>query len=155
LLHPTHDLLLNDVQAVLSKENPCRKIVNAKNLKILPSRMDQIPDLMMEGENGELSQAIELELSVKSSKRYREIITNYRLSSRWKRVLFITGNDPLESKLRSIIVGANSHPGSIHGPLGKFHFRQISELMPSEDQSTTSPDQNPCPIQATPGLKTA
>jgi len=125
-----HDILLNDVHEKLGEENREQQIVNAKNLKILPSRMDQIPDLVMEGENGELNHAIELELSMKSLKRYREIITNYRLSSRWKRVLFICGSDSIEYKIRSIISGSMVSLGTNDGPLGKFHFQKLSELLP-------------------------
>lgn len=128
-----HDLLLNDVHEKLREENQGRRLVNTKNLKIIPSRMDQIPDLVMEGENGELCHAVELELSMKSSRRYREIVTNYRLSSRWKRVLFICAGDSIESKIRSTLSGPSSVRGTDDGPVGKFNFRKLSELLPTSN----------------------
>lgn len=133
-----HDLLLNDVQEAMKKEHPNKIIVNSKLLKMLPSRTEQIPDLVMSGENREFNQAVELELTCKSEKRYREMITNYRLSSRWKNVFFICQDDPIQSKLRHVIGGDVEKVGASKFHVGKFHFQNLDDVLTNEARKNVS-----------------
>ena len=137
-----HDLLLNEVAGHLKKENPGLKTINTKLLKVIPSRTEQIPDLVMKGENGSGDTAIELELTAKSEKRYREIITNNRPSSRYKKVLFIFQTDRIKEKIVRVISGY-SLKNQIQEPLtGKFSFQKLTEFIP---QPTVKKDQNKNP----------
>jgi hypothetical protein len=43
--------------------------------------------------------AIELELTAKSGKRYREIILQYQMSKTFKRVLYVVGGDEIAAKI--------------------------------------------------------
>ena len=125
-----HDLLLNEVSDHLKKEHLGRNVVNAKLLKFTPSRTEQIPDLVMEGEYREFDQSIELELTSKSEKRYREIITNYRLSSRFKKVLFIVSDGALHQKLWQIVTGVRANSHELKSQSGKFYFRSLESCLP-------------------------
>ena len=133
-----HDLLLNNVSEQLKNGNPGCALVNSKLLKMFPSRTEQIPDLILKGENGLGDTAIELELTDKSEKRYREIITNYRLSTRYQKVLFIFQTDQIREKIVRVITGYSSHYQIQEASFGKFKFLKLSELIP---QTTTKKDQ--------------
>ena len=124
-----HDLLLNDVQESLKRTLGTGKVVNAKLLKLSASRTEQIPDLILAGASGELSEAIELELTAKSEKRYREILTNYRLSSKWKKVIFIVQDVQLAAKLWQILTGEKHFQALPKYQTGKFQILLLDDFI--------------------------
>ena len=135
-----HDLLLNEAADHLRKKHPSCSCVNTRLMKMLPSRTEQIPDLVMKGGNGSGETAVELELTAKSEKRYREIITNYRLSSRYQKVLFIFQTDQIKEKIVRVITGYSTNPQIQESSFGKFEFLKLSKLIP---QSSVKNDQQP------------
>jgi hypothetical protein len=124
-----HDLLLNDVQDSLRDGPGTQKVVNAKLLKMLASKAEQIPDLIASGESGALDWAIELELTAKSEKRYREILTNYRLSSKWKKVVFIVQDAQIALKLWQILTGEKHFSHHSKYQTGKFQILLLDDVI--------------------------
>ena len=47
--------------------------------------------------------ALELELTAKSEKRYRELILKYRLSKDFNKVLYVTNQRQIETKIKSLL----------------------------------------------------
>jgi len=124
-----HDLLLGDVMDHLKAENPELKIVNTKLLGQEPARGIQVPDAILYGADGTKETAVELELTVKSERRYREIVTNYRLASRFNRVLFVYSDDSVVTKMAAAV--GVEQPEMRDGPIlfSKFEFRKLNEFL--------------------------
>jgi len=98
-----HDLLLNDVVDGLRRRNPGQRTVNTKVVSLESIRNEQVPDAVMELDDDTGSVAIELELTVKSGKRYREIIAHYRVSERYQKVIFVYEDDLIRRKVMTVL----------------------------------------------------
>jgi len=127
-----HDLLLGEVVEALKPEYPGRRIVNTKLLGDGAVRGVQLPDAIIRSANGKEDLALELELTVKSEKRYREIVTNYRLAGRFARVLVVTSDDSVALKMAR--AAGVDPPDLTAWPVrfSKFQFRRLSEFLPCE-----------------------
>ena len=90
----THDLILIDV---LKKMDG----VNSKLVSFSNSYGDQVPDGIVTRNNKKV--AIEVELTAKSNLRYREIVSNYRTSSKYDEVLYIVKDKAIQKKISDII----------------------------------------------------
>lgn len=129
-----HDLLLGDVLDTLKVENPDRKVVNAKLLNLESMRHIQVPDGVILGQNGSRDVAVELELTIKSERRYREIVTNYRLQSRFEKVLFVHTDESLITKVAQAVGVEPPEKGVKPVVISKFEFRKLDDLLGSSVQ---------------------
>jgi hypothetical protein len=125
-----HDLTLNEAVAKLIKENPKLKITNSKLMRFDPQTNAQIPDAVGVMIDGNEQMAIELELTAKSEKRYREIISNYRLLRRYSKVLILYGDETIWSKIRSTLPVDRSETANGKTIFSKFELRNLKSLLP-------------------------
>jgi hypothetical protein len=130
-IHPAtlaHDLLLTDVSQALQMRFPDRKWVNGRVRLGVVKSAERLPDALVLTPSGEIETAVELELTAKSDKRYREIILQYRLSQQYKSVLYVTATQSIADKIKFQISG-RAIPGlSAPHPTGKFSFLLLDEI---------------------------
>jgi hypothetical protein len=74
-----HDLLLVDVTKKLENIFPEMSFVSGKHLTLTTDKRKRIPDIIGHWQRTNKMMAIELELTAKSEKRYRQIFTEYSL----------------------------------------------------------------------------
>ncbi|MFP5492527.1 MAG: replication-relaxation family protein, partial [Bacteriovoracia bacterium] len=91
-----HDLLLVDVTKKLESIFPGMGFVSGKLLGLPSQKMKRIPDIIGQRRETEKLMAIELELTAKSEKRYRQILTEYRIAQEFERILYITSHVSIE-----------------------------------------------------------
>jgi hypothetical protein len=75
---------------------------------------------------------VELELTAKSEKRYREIVLRYRLASAYARVLYVTNSREVVQKLARVL-DETLEPLGANPPISKFLVAKISELLPPKN----------------------
>ncbi len=121
-----HDLLLVDVMAVLKRQTPGIRIVHGEHHAKQSADSSLKPDGILFLHGGQKPVALELELTAKSEKRYRELILKYQLSKDFDQVLYVTGHRQIESKIRSVLGPSEA--------MGRFRFRQISDLLQASDE---------------------
>jgi hypothetical protein len=139
-----HDLELNQVVRGIRKILPEAVITNGKHLsKINDGNFSKIPDAVLELPVSSLEEAkiiirpdvglkmdramrvaLELELTAKSDRRYREIISNYRLSREVDHVLYLSQDRSVFRKIQSVIAGAPIK-GEIKLHSGIFSFLDL------------------------------
>lgn len=124
-----HDVLLVDVMDALKERFQGSLITNGRLLNDQASAVN--PDAVLELPECKERWAVELELTPKSEKRYREIVLRYRLQSAYSRVLYVTDSQEVVRKLARVL---DRKPEKIdsHPPTGKFLILPISELLPSK-----------------------
>jgi hypothetical protein len=130
-----HDLTLGDVVNILRSENPGTRIVNTKLLALEAMRGVQVPDAILIPAEGTSETAIELELTVKSERRYREIVTNYRLQSRFGKVLFIYSDAGVVNKMARAAGVEPQSEGNGLIRFSKFEFRKWDGLLQKGDHT--------------------
>lgn len=101
----SHDLLLVDVADALTTRFPGARITDGRLSKRAGTPLQAKPDLILEFASGEKPWAIELELTPKSEKRYRDIVLRYRLSREFDRVLYVTDSKQVITRLTKILEG--------------------------------------------------
>lgn len=141
-----HDLLLNDVMDKFSSLWPNSHLVNAKLLdtKSLPNGLN--PDALLVNPTSNISWAIELELSLKSEHRYRNLVLKYRTQNDIHRIIYVTQNKNIESKL--IEVMAHKPKDGMPAPVtDRFYFTSLEQLLKphsypkiSNGEDTLSPE---------------
>ncbi len=124
-----HDVLLVDVMDVLRGKIPGSKVTNAS---LLPPREEANvvqPDAVIELAEGRERWAVELELTAKTERRYREIVLRYRLDRAFTRVLYVLEMPRVENKLARVL---GTKPGrlSLNPPTEKFLCVYLAELFP-------------------------
>lgn len=77
--------------------------------------------------------AVELELTTKSDRRYREIITGYRLNRNVDRVLYLSHDQAVFRKIQGVLAG---YPlkGQVRPHSGIFSFLPVSAIAPRNCQ---------------------
>ncbi|MBS1986182.1 MAG: replication-relaxation family protein [Bdellovibrionales bacterium] len=129
-----HDLVLNDAMAALSLRFPGSSLVHGKLMTSLPRAGARVPDAVMKCTGAEPKwSSVELELSAKSAKRYREIILQYRLSPDFGKVLYVVGNEGIAAKIKAEILGHKVQPGGPQMATGKFYFVTLAALLGSAE----------------------
>lgn len=121
-----HDLLLNDVMDTLSEKLKPDKILNGKLIDKEKHTNGINPDAVCFC--GDERIAIELELSLKSEQRYRDLILKYRLAHDFKKVIYVTAFHSIQAKLIEVI----SHKQLPNAPkvfTDKFYFVDLKELL--------------------------
>lgn len=119
-----HDLLVVDLMAQLKKEIPGVEIVNGKLWESGTNANGLVPDLILKKPNSNALTAIELELNVKSEKRYRELILKYRMAGQFEKVIYFVGHESIQATILRTILGRPLHPQE-KPEIGKFEFRSF------------------------------
>lgn len=127
-----HDLLLVDVLLSLKDQKPEMSFVLGEHFCRFKSHLSVKPDAILTDANGKLNVALELELTAKSERRYRELILKYRLAKDFESVVYITSSDAIKNKIQSLLGGL--------GMTSKFKFMSLGEIF----QDTTSKNNNQC-----------
>lgn len=125
----SHDLRLVESMTALKKRFPEREQLHGKHLGGGEARAARCPDAVLRESGRPGAWALELELTAKSNRRYREIITSYRLLPRYEKVLYVVSGSPLQQKIQGHILGYWPPPGSPRADTGKFYFVTLSELL--------------------------
>lgn len=100
-----HELLLTHTIENLKKELPDYNYINGHYLSL--DKKEHLPDGVMIHSLTQEKIAIELELTTKSTHRYKEIFRNYKLSSRYQKVIYFTLSPAMTLKMMSEIKGYN------------------------------------------------
>ena len=95
---------------------------------------------------------VELELTAKSERRYREIITGYRLNRNVDRVLYLSHDQATFRKIQSQLAGY-AIKGELRSSSGMFSFLYMRRLLsrnvsPEPQESKTAVVQLPQPTDA-------
>lgn len=131
-----HDLLLVDVLLVLKTHKPDTGFVVGEYFCRFKSHLSVKPDAILTDANGKLSVALELELTVKSERRYRDLILKYRLAKDFESVVYITPSYAIKNKIQSLLGG--------FGMTSKFKFMSLDEVL-SDISHKTNNQQSPQP----------
>ena len=123
-----HDLSLNDLGTVLSKYATDFEFVNGKHLVESQHIKQRIPDAILKFPKQKEHLAIELELTMKSEKRYREILLSYRFSHATVRILYVSIDKGILQKIQSILTNQRINKDKLNRTIGKFHFATMQEL---------------------------
>ncbi len=144
-----HDLELNQVVRGIIERLPGAEIINGKHLSkdgggasvkmpdavlaLAAANLEEAmrtgvvaPDTAMKGA-AHLRVAVELELTAKSDRRYREIIMGYRLSREVERVLYLSHDVAVFRKIQSVLAGY-SMKGELRAHSGIFSFLTVSAV---------------------------
>ncbi|MBS1960871.1 MAG: replication-relaxation family protein [Bdellovibrionales bacterium] len=127
----SHDLLLTDVLSALRPRHPGARFTNGKLLGTDQRAGRRLPDAVLETPPGSRKIAVELELTGKSERRYREIITEYRLDPRYAEVHYIVPNRSLLERIQSQIVGYRVSSDYPNPDTGKFKLLLLHALLKS------------------------
>ncbi len=128
-----HDVLLVDVMDALRGKIPGAKVTNAS---LLPARIEANvvhPDAVIELAGGKERWAVELELTAKTERRYREIVLRYRLDRAFTRVLYVLETPRVENKLARVL---GTKPGRLspNPSTEKFICVYLAELFPKSER---------------------
>lgn len=123
-LHPysiDHDLILVDVIEAFKNKFPAEEIVHGELYLKSKSLQGLKPDVVLISPMQGNKVAIELELTPKSERRYRDLILKYRLSKDFKQVIYVTSHKQIETKIRSILGPSQISKG--------FDFFQLADVL--------------------------
>ncbi len=98
-----HDLLLVDVLCAFQKRHKEMSFELGAHFCLKQNSSGIKPDAILRLSKSEKPTALELELTAKSEKRYRELILKYRLSKEFSSVLYVTGSGVISRKIQSIL----------------------------------------------------
>jgi hypothetical protein len=126
-----HDLLLTDVVTELKKRHPGKLIMRGYLARHLEGAK-RVPDAVILDPSGWAECAIELELTAKSKERYRDIILQYRLESRFPKVLYIAGDASTLEKIKCQIIQGKANPKIAELSTGKFNLVLLHDLLKDE-----------------------
>lgn len=146
-----HDLELNGVLRGIAERFPGASILNGKHLlKDGGALHSKIPDAVLELAACDVEEAkrlgligpetalkgaasvkvaVELELTTKSDRRYREILTGYRMNREVDRVLYLSHDVAVFRKIQSVLAGFPVK-GEIRPHSGVFSFLPLSSVAP-------------------------
>ncbi|MBS1985461.1 MAG: replication-relaxation family protein [Bdellovibrionales bacterium] len=140
-----HDLVLTDTVSALKARHPGARVVNGKLLAGTPRATSRNPDAVLFATSSPERWAVELELSAKSSRRYREIVTSYRLSKDYDKVLYVVARWPIAEAIQSQIMGLDVTRSRVAQPTGRFYFAVLRELLANPDTAQIANATRPCP----------
>ncbi len=123
-----HDYLLTEVLNVLSVDYESLSFKNAKTVCENFESRDKLPDAIIYNKLGKIVGALELELTQKSDRRYREIVTGYRLSRTFPAVVYVYSNDGIATKIKEIVRG-KAVAGFTEIDTGRFYFVKSQTLL--------------------------
>jgi len=123
-----HDYLLTEVLNILSVDYESLSFKNAKTICENFESRDKLPDAIIYNKLGKIVGALELELTQKSDRRYREIVTGYRLSRNFPAVIYVYSNDGIATKIKEIVRG-KAVAGLTEIDTGRFYFVKSQTLL--------------------------
>ena len=126
-----HDLLLVDVMTALKERFEGERIVRASLYGGPTLDAKRTPDAIVLDQAGRPCSAIELELTMKSKARYREIVVQYRLAQAFKKVIYVTANESIAERIREQITPHKRLPGLPAPCTDRFYFVTVAELLES------------------------
>jgi len=124
-----HELLLVDTATNLLRTDPGSKVFRGSHLVGAAKNLDRLPDLIIKNSHGMI--AVELELTAKSSMRYREILASYRVSAQFHKVIYVVSEPSIARKIRGLL-GSNPTTSNSLGEVEKFSFVHLSALLEKE-----------------------
>jgi len=124
-----HDLILVELIDAFKRRFPGCRIVRPVLYCGDPINAKRIPDAVVLDHVGRPNIAIELELTVKSKSRYRQIILNYRLSTAFKKIIYVAGSDTIKERIRSQITQLKRLPGQAPPSTERFYFVTLSDFL--------------------------
>jgi hypothetical protein len=128
-LKGNHDLILVDLSDALKRRFGEAQITNGKLVMSGSQNQSGLePDLIVSWPNDSTKIAVELELSDKAEKRYREIVLRYRLSSEYAQVIYFADDPFIQSLLTRVILNRKPHAEE-RLDTGKFYFSCLTELI--------------------------
>lgn len=130
-----HDLLLNDTMKVLKKRFPGQRMVHGAHFQRSHPGGKRYPDAVLVGHSGVSQIAVELELTAKSENRYRAIVLEYQIHSRFSKVLYVVSGSTIQEKIQYQITQAKNLPGLGPSPTGKFYFTTLRDLLANPMQT--------------------
>lgn len=149
-----HDLILHDTLTALRLRFP---EMGFRNTKTLPR--DHLPDVHLPDaiawmDKNKKFWAVELELSAKSEKRYRQILTAYRVNPKAEKILYITAAKAIDDKLAGILA-YKPRPELPRPETGKFYFADLKTFLRSPLEANFFNGRNELrePIELTPKLQ--
>lgn len=128
-----HDLLLVDVLCALKSQEKNLKVVLGEHFLRTTGTQSLKPDAVIFKKDSLKPTALELELTVKSDRRYQDLILKYRLSSDFESVLYVTAFPQIEAKIKSVL-----------GPtdlFGRFQFLKLDDVLKTKSGSNFILDQ--------------
>lgn len=132
-----HDLILTDVLKALKIRFCDENFLGAKTLETTFLPKGRVPDAVILNGDRKVKLAIELEITAKSEKRYRQILTSYRVHPCIEKVLYITGAKAIDEKIQGILDHKPS-PGLAKPMTGKFYFLDFKELLSNPKETNAS-----------------
>ena len=125
-----HDLLLVDVLKALKAQHPDMSVVHGEHFSKKSTSPVLKPDAVLVMPGYPKPVALELELTAKSEKRYRELILKYRLAKDFEHVLYVTSHAQIEGKIKSVLGQT--------GFTGRFKFMNVQDILQSNDGQLTN-----------------
>ncbi|MAV91620.1 MAG: hypothetical protein CL676_09365 [Bdellovibrionaceae bacterium] len=99
-----HDLLIADIAEHFKRRFPGQQWTNGRYLSD-QNGFKKIPDAVLQRTAADRAIAIELELTGKSARRYRDIVAALRTSPRIEKVIYVTASHAIGRKIMSAIEG--------------------------------------------------
>ena len=140
-----HDLVLTDTVTALKVRHPGARVVNGKLLSGSQRAASRNPDAVLVSTAPPERWAVELELSAKSSRRYREIVTSYRLSKDYDKVLYVVARWPIAEAVQSQILGLDVTRSRVAQPTARFYFASLRELLANPSTAEVANATRPYP----------
>jgi len=135
-----HDHLLSDVIWQLKSRKSDMKVLNTKVFQITRWRHGKKPDAVLLDLKSQKKCAVELELTRKSDRRYRDIVSNYRIGNEFESVIYVTKTEALSEKIKEVIRG-KTPKGFTPKDTGRFYFVAVGDLL-ANDECTISNGKN-------------
>lgn len=123
-----HDLLLVDVAKRLENVLPQMNFVSGKLQVTSTTKGKRIPDIIGNWQSSNKLMAIELELTAKSEKRYRQILTEYRINASYEKIIYVTSHVSIEEKIKGVLTHKKVE-GFMRPNTGKFYFVSLHDLL--------------------------
>lgn len=127
-----HDVLLVDVIEALREKLPGAELTHGR---LVPAEraagFGVEPDALLLPGAAEAPWAVELELTAKSEKRYREIVLRYQLTRAFAKVLYVLREERVRRKLERVL-GHALIPLGAESTEDRFLFISLKELFESK-----------------------
>ncbi len=128
-----HDLLLTDVLTVLAATWPGITARNGKLHRGAQHSERRRPDAVLLDHQGRVIAAVELELTLKSKRRYREIMLGYKMQRVFARIIYVVGSDALAKVIEQHIFGPRQLFSTPRTEPSKFLIVKLSEVLKGRD----------------------
>ncbi len=122
-----HDYLLAEALWQLKLRQSDLIVKNTKVFQLEKNIFGKKPDAILIDLENKRQIAVELELTRKSDRRYRDIMYDYRSKTEFDAVVYITKSEALSEKIRSVIRG-KTPVGFTPKGTGKFYFVSTDKL---------------------------